>query len=90
MHIDDEEFDHVVTAWTVGDLRKALEGVSDDMPLVAWVADEPGSDLIDSEQVIVSAGFGQVDEGNGLREDRSQFGLGLEFPTGRYYRPKRR
>ena len=35
---EDEEFEHVAeTAWTVGQLRAALEGVADETELIAWV-----------------------------------------------------
>jgi Family of unknown function (DUF6225) len=52
---DDEElFDHQVTPWTAGQLRAALEGVPDDMPVRVWVAEDPGGDTVD-EQVVVSA-----------------------------------
>ena len=30
---DDEKFAHTVTPWTVGDLRRALDGVPDDTPI---------------------------------------------------------
>jgi hypothetical protein len=52
---DEELFDHQVTAWTVGDLRKALEEMPDDMPVTVVTAEEPGSDFASDEQVVVSA-----------------------------------
>lgn len=52
---DEELFDHQVAAWTVGDLRKALEGVPDKMPVTVVTAEEPGSDFAGDEQVVVSA-----------------------------------
>ena len=56
MAYDDEElFDHQVTAWTVGDLRKALEGVPDDFSVIVVTADEPGGEFVGDEQVIISA-----------------------------------
>ena len=81
---EDEEFEHVAeAAWTVGQLRAALEGVADETELIAWVADEPGDQFV-REQLVINAGYGYTDEGNGFREDRSVFGLELDFPTGRY------
>jgi hypothetical protein len=57
MAYDDEElFDHQVTAWTAGQLRKALQGVPDDPPVTVVTAEEPGSDLVGPGQVIISAG----------------------------------
>jgi hypothetical protein len=56
MTCDDEElFDHQVTALTAGELRKALEGVADDMPVTVVTAEEPGSDFAGDEQVVISA-----------------------------------
>jgi hypothetical protein len=62
---DDEElFDHQVTAWTVGQLRAALDGLPDDMPVRVITAEEPGSDLAGDEQVVISAGpWADVDVG---------------------------
>jgi hypothetical protein len=38
---DDEElFDHQVTPWTVGQLRKALEGIPDDLPVRVITAED--------------------------------------------------
>jgi Family of unknown function (DUF6225) len=73
---DEEEFEHTVQAWTVGDLRSALEGIPDSMPLVAIIAEEPGSNLAGPDQVVTVAG---------MRGDEA-FELDLEFPSGTYYR----
>lgn len=83
----DETFQHSVTPWTVGDLKIALSHVPDDTPLIAWVAQAPGGDSV-SEQVVVSAEFGEIDrgDGQGLVTDYSQLGISLEFPSGEYYR----
>jgi hypothetical protein len=51
----EELFGHQVTAWTAGQLRKALEGVPDDMPVTVVTAEEPGSDIAGDEQVVISA-----------------------------------
>ena len=88
---DEERFEHTVTPWTVGDLRRALDGVPDDTPIKVNVADEPGGDMVD-EQVLVGAGFGQHRMGGDApdtwRTDK-EFGLDCEFPAGTYYRRKR-
>jgi hypothetical protein len=106
---DEELFDHQVTAWTVGQLRAALEGVPDELPVRVITAEEPGSDLAGEEQVVISAApWADVDVGlqggstgvhlpgatvddirgklaNGeLHPDH--FEIGLEFPSGQYYR----
>ena len=52
---DEEEFDHQVTAWTVGDLRRAMEGLPDDFPVTVITAEEPGSHIAGDEQVIIRA-----------------------------------
>ncbi len=46
MSHDEELFTHAVNAWTVGDLRKALDGAPDDLPLIVFVADEPGGNTV--------------------------------------------
>lgn len=98
-HDDEELFDHQVTAWTVGQLRTALEGVPDDLPVRIITAEEPGSDLAGDEQVMISAApWADVDVGPaGSAEDvraklasgelqPGHFEIGAEFPSGQYYR----
>lgn len=51
----EETFDHSVQAWTVGDLRRALDGMPDDLPLTGWVFEEPGGREY-AEYVITDAG----------------------------------
>jgi hypothetical protein len=65
MTFDDEElFDHQVAAWTVGQLRAALAGVPDDLPVRIITAGEPGSDFAGDEQVVISAApWADVDVG---------------------------
>ena len=65
MPVDDEElFEHQVTPWTVGQLRKALEGVPDDLPVEVITAEESGSDLAGDTQVVIHAGpWANVDVG---------------------------
>jgi hypothetical protein len=65
MSYDDEElFDHQVTAWTVGQLRTALAGLPDDMPVRVVPADEPGGEVTGDDQVVISAGpWADVDVG---------------------------
>lgn len=61
---DEEEFDHQVTPWTVGQLRAALEGLPDDLPVSVITAEEPGSDQAGDEQVVISAApWADVDVG---------------------------
>lgn len=89
MRDDEELFDHVVVPWTVGDLRKALEGLPDDLPLQVNLAEEPGGDTCDT-QVVTGAGFAAITWGDerGEQIDRT-LSLECEFPTGRYYRQTR-
>lgn len=84
---DDELFTHQVTAWTLGDLRravKAAEGLPDSFPVTVVPAEEPGGDA-GEEQVIISAGpWGGAE---GAAPDH--FEIGCEFPAGEYYRRRR-
>ena len=86
---DDEElFDHTVTPWTLGDLRKAVkdaEGLPDDFPVTVTPAEEPGGELAGDEQVIISAGPWGGREG----ATPDHFEISCEFPSGQYYRRKR-
>jgi Family of unknown function (DUF6225) len=67
-------------AWTVGQLRAALAGIPDDAPLAANTAD-PNDHGVSDDQVIVGAGFGTVDWGDGYgAEPDSVFGLQCEIP----------
>lgn len=100
----DEEFDHEVTPLTTGDLRRALEGVPDDMPVKVYPAEEPGGDTPADEQVIVGAApwvSGDAwprgcrvthDEMEALLERGDirpdHVEISLEFPSGRYIRRK--
>jgi hypothetical protein len=98
--MDDEElFDHEVTPWTVGQLRAALAGLPDDLPVSVITAEEPGSYLAGDEQVVISAApWAHVDVGPaGTADDiRAKLASGelqpdhleisLEFPSGQYYR----
>lgn len=81
----EQPFEHVVDAWTVGQLRAALVGLPDDLPVIVDVAEEPGGDTVD-EQVVISAGFGHGIAGDGTEFVGREFRIGCEFPTGQYYR----
>jgi Family of unknown function (DUF6225) len=67
-------------AWTVGQLKAALVRVPDDTPLKVNVADlvDPG---VADEQVVVGAGFGTVNWGDGYGpEADTNFALDCEWP----------
>jgi len=81
----EQTYEHVVDAWTVGQLRAALVGLPDDLPVIVDVAEEPGGDTVD-EQVVISAGFGHGIAGDGIEFVGREFRIGCEFPTGQYYR----
>ena len=51
----EEEFDHQVSAWTVGQLRAAIGQLPDDLPITVITAEAPGSDVAGDEQVVISA-----------------------------------
>lgn len=82
------EFEHKVDAWTVGQLRNALSGLPDDMPILVDVAEEPGGDAV-QEQVVIHAGFGHGVDGRGEPFVGREFRIGCEFPSGTYLRRDR-
>lgn len=84
----EEEFQHTVEVWTVGDLKKALADIADDTKLIFSTADEPGSDLAGPEQVAFSAGtITFYDSGvreRRVRRSRCHLSSRLAFTTGAY------
>lgn len=82
---EQETYDHVAEAWTVGQLRAALQGLPDDLPVIVDVAEDPGGDTVD-EQVVINAGFGHGIAADGTEFVSREFRIGCEFPTGQYYR----
>ncbi|WP_430787135.1 DUF6225 family protein [Actinoplanes sp. G11-F43] len=78
------EFEHTVTAWTVGDLRRALQPVPGDMPVMALTAEKPGGEFDGDTQVVrgtfLSASPVVAENG------RMRFVLVLDHPTGTYNR----
>lgn len=81
----EEEFQHTIEMWTVGDLKKALADIEDDTKLIFSPAEEPGSDLTGPEQVAFSAGVSEFYNSH-TREAYPAFEVSLEFPPGTYYR----
>jgi hypothetical protein len=70
-------------AWTVGDLRQALDGIPDHTPLNVSV-DAPDTDREAQTQVVTGAGPGQVDPGDGSGPiPNGDFTLTCEVPKGR-------
>lgn len=80
-----QPYDHSVTPWTVGQLRTALEGLPEDLPVLVDVAEEPGGDGV-VEQVIVDVGFGHGVDLEGQEYVGRDLRIGCEFPSGTYYR----
>ena len=67
-------------AWTAGELKAALAGIPDDTPLAVNAVDITDPNVAD-EQVIVGAGFGTVNWGDGYGPEQSKiFGLDCELP----------
>jgi len=65
-------------AWTVGQLKAALSAIPDDTPLMVRAVDASDPEFAD-EQVVVGAGFGTVDWGDGYGpEPDTLFGLECE------------
>ena len=87
MAFDDEtvEYDHQVTPWTVGQLRAALDGLPEDLPLEVMVAEEPGGDFAE-RQVVIDAGFGHGTDVDGEEFVGREFQISCEFPSGTYVR----
>lgn len=81
----EEEYHHLVDAWTVGQLRAALDGLPDELPIIVDVAETPGGDLVD-EQVVIHVGFGHGTTGDGEEYVGRELRIGCEFPSGRYTR----
>lgn len=84
---------HEVSAWTVGQLRKALADFPDDMPVRVAPLEEPGGDLEAPLQVVTSSevrGPGGTPPGGGQpgwdSADLSGGYVTLEcdFPSGEY------
>ena len=86
MHAEEEPVRHEVRPWPAGQLRTALQGLPDDLPLVVHVAEGPGGDLV-GDQVVTVAGFGTIDWGDARGEDvDGRFGIECNYPNGEYYR----
>lgn len=80
-------FRHEVDPWTVGQLRAALTGLPDSLPVRVNVAESPGGDFVD-EQVVIGVGFGWADWGGDRGEEIDSFlTISCEFPPGDYERP---
>ena len=90
-HDNDEElFDHNATAWTAGELRKALDLVPDHMPVCVVVAEEPGGAIAGDEQVVIDAGVWTTDGAPpSATAPPDCFATSCEFPSGQYYRRRR-
>jgi hypothetical protein len=85
MSEDEELFTHTVTAWTLGDLRravKAAEGLPDGFPLTVVTAEGPGSGLAGPDQVVIDAG----PWGGSKVATPDHFEISCEFPSGEYHR----
>lgn len=84
---------HEASAWTVGQLRKALAGFPDDMPVRVAPLEEPGGELEAPLQVVTNSeirgpagsppGGGQAGgDGDGLAG--GYVTLECDFPSGEY------
>lgn len=80
---DEELFTHEVEVWTVGDLRKAMEGAPDDLPLRVFIPEKPGGDATSERVIHYAAPWNEV---NGGAELPDCFTLECEFPPGPYRR----
>jgi hypothetical protein len=87
---------HEVSAWTVGQLRKALADFPDDMAVRVAPLEEPGGDLEAPLQVITNTevresadgpGTGQSSPASpGASEPGTYVTLECDFPSGEYSR----
>ena len=85
---------HEVSAWTVGELRKALADFPDDMPVRVAPLEDPGGDLEAPLQVVTgtevrpfagAAGNGgpmNGDRGDGVSDEYVT--LECDYPSGEY------
>ncbi len=85
---------HEVSAWTVGELRKALADFSDDMPIRVAPLEDPGGDLEAPLQVVTgtevrpfASGTGNGgpmngDQGDGVSDEYVT--LECDYPSGEY------
>lgn len=80
-----EPYEHTVAAWSVGQLRAALDGLPDDLPIIVDVAEEPGGDTVE-EQVVINVGLGHGTLGDGTEFVGRELRIGCEFPSGTYDR----
>ncbi|HLH58953.1 MAG TPA: DUF6225 family protein [Streptosporangiaceae bacterium] len=82
---------HEVSAWTVGQLRKALTDLPDDMPIRVAPLEEPGGDLEAPLQVVTSTEIRAFAEDAGSPAFRAAGGdyitLECDFPSGEYAHP---
>jgi hypothetical protein len=83
---------HEVTAWTVGQLRKALADFPDDMPVRVAPLEEPGGDLEAPLQVVTgtevrpfAAGDGAGGPLDGSPDTAEEYvTLECDYPSGEY------
>jgi Family of unknown function (DUF6225) len=92
-----ELFRHEVSAWTVGQLRKALADFPDDMPVRVAPLEEPGGELESPLQAVTNADvrvFADASGDSHLAPPGPAGGelsgdyvtLECDFPSGEYYR----
>ena len=84
---------HEVSAWTVGQVRKALADFPDDMPVRVAPLEEPGGELEAPLQVVTGTEVRRFADGAGpggpLNGDRGEGAeeyvtLECDFPSGEY------
>lgn len=75
-------FIHHASAWTVGSLRRALNGVPDNLVVWVSVAEKPGGELPESEYVVIKA-EPWYDWGD-KRRPPDAFEIGCDYPNGEY------
>ena len=80
---DEEPSGRPIRAWTVGELRKALEGVPGDLPVRVVIAEAPDGRFV-GEEFVISAG-----PWNDLRGGAppDYFEIGCEVPATWHRRP---
>ena len=72
---------HEVSAWTVGQLRKALADFPDDMAIRVAPLEEPGGDLEAPLQVVVDTEVRLFADDRGQLSRRAQNGDGKDYVT---------
>ncbi len=77
-------YEHETANLTVGQLRAALAGIPDDLPVTVWAVDKPGGDF--AEELVLCSAVRATGTDDDHEVALPEFILEADFPTGSYYR----